>query len=317
MKPSRLGIEIGGTKIQVVLGDAGHTIRDRRRFVVDRSQGAAGIRAQIEEAIRSFQTSGALFEGVGVGFGGPVNRKQGMVACSHQIQDWEGFALAAWLNELCHCPVYLDNDANVAALGESVAGAGRGAESVFYMTLGSGVGGGMVFHENIYHGNIPGESELGHLRLDREGTRLEDVCSGWAVDRQIVECVRQHPDSKLAACTRHMQEGQAKALSVALSEGCPLAKRILDETTQALAFGLSHVIHLFHPSRLVVGGGLSMLGAPLLNAVARQLPQWVMEVFHPVPDLIVAQLGEDAVPLGALCLTTRQGALPRVPSEDQ
>ena len=95
MKPSRLGIEIGGTKIQVVLGDVGHTIRDRRRFVVDRSQGAAGIRAQIEEAIRSFQTSGALFEGVGVGFGGPVNRKQGMVACSHQIQDWEGFALAA------------------------------------------------------------------------------------------------------------------------------------------------------------------------------------------------------------------------------
>ncbi|MGB1674668.1 MAG: ROK family protein, partial [Limisphaerales bacterium] len=152
MKPSRLGIEIGGTKIQVVLGDAGHTIRDRRRFVVDRSRGAAGIRAQIEEAIRSFQTSGALFEGVGVGFGGPVNRKQGMVACSHQIQGWEGFALAAWLNELCHCPVYLENDANVAALGESVAGAGRGAESVFYMTLGSGVGGGMVFHENIYHG---------------------------------------------------------------------------------------------------------------------------------------------------------------------
>jgi len=296
-----LGIEIGGTKLQVVSGaDAAHIV-ERHRFPVEPASGGAGLRAQLERIIPPLAQRVPL-AAVGVGFGGPVDWKTGRICCSHQIEGWSDFPLASWLSSLAQAPVLVDNDANLGALGEATHGAGAGFNPVFYVTLGSGVGGGLVVDGKIYHGAPPGESEIGHLRLDRSGTLLESRCSGWAIDAKIRAAIAQNPHSALARCVGTTAAHEARFLSAALSQNDPLATAILEETAQDLAFGLSHVVHLFHPEIIVLGGGLSLVGEPLRAAVERLVPRFIMQAFAPRPRIALAKLSEDAVPVGALCL---------------
>src|SRR5205814_8532440 len=138
-----LGIEIGGTKLQMVVGDETAKIVERRRFIVDRARGGGGIREQIKPALAEWIPASKP-AGIGVGFGGPVDWKTGQICRSHQIEGWGDFQLGDWLQTLSRLPVRVDNDANSGTLGEALHGAGVGFNPVFYVTLGSGVGGGLV-----------------------------------------------------------------------------------------------------------------------------------------------------------------------------
>jgi glucokinase len=295
----KLGIEIGGTKLQFVLGDAAGRVCERRKLPVDSARGGAGIRQQIERALPEL-LRGRDILAAGVGFGGPVDWKTGRICRSHQIEGWSEFDLGGWLRPLAGAPVVVDNDANVAALGEAMRGAGVGFNPVFYVTLGSGVGGGLVADGRIYHGAKPGEAEIGHVRLDRHGTIVEARCSGWAVDARIRELKVKEPGSLLARLTGQTVGGEAKHLAAAWQQGDAAARRLLQETAEDLAFGLSHVVHLFHPEIIILGGGLSGVGEPLRASVESALRQFTMEAFAPGPRIALAALGEDAVPVGAL-----------------
>jgi glucokinase len=230
-----------------------------------------------------------------------VDWRTGKICCSHQIEGWSEFELGVWLRGLTSVPVRVDNDANTACLGEALRGAGQGRNPVFYVTLGSGVGGGLVEDGRVYHGATPGEAEIGHVRLDKGGTIVEERCSGWAVDRRIREAIK-NSDGKLGQLCRGMSAGEARHIAGAIHEGDPVAVRILEETAEDLAFGLSHVVHLCHPEVIVIGGGLSLVGEPLRAAIEAALPRFVMDAFHPAPKVALAALGEDAVPTGALLL---------------
>ena len=301
MQRTYLGIEIGGTKLQLVVGDADARVAERRRFTVDKARGGAGIREQIASALPALMEL-AKPSAIGVGFGGPVDSATGQICCSHQIEGWSEFPIGEWLRGLSGLPVTVDNDANTAALGEALRGAGRGSNPVFYVTLGSGVGGGLVVGGRIYHGAKPGEAEIGHVRLDKSGAIVEQRCAGWAVDRRIREACQREPGSPLARLTAGVDRGEARALVPALAQGDALAQRILDEVADDLAFGLSHVTQLMHPEVIVLRGGLAMVGEPLRAAVASALKRYVMEAFAPGPQVALAGLGEDAVPVGALIL---------------
>ena len=296
-----LGIEIGGSKLQVVLGSADGVITGRYRSSVDREGGAEGILKEIEDTVARLSRSHRP-KGIGIGFGGPVDRRGGRISRSHQIGGWAGFPLADWLAERVHLPVSVENDANLAALAEAHRGGGRGKDPVFYVTLGSGVGGGLVVAGELYHGMAPGESEIGHIRLDQEGAIVEDRCSGWAVDQRVRIASRQHPESLLARFARESPGSEARHLSRALVKADCVAQTVLGETARDLALGLSHVVHLFHPEVIIMGGGLSLVGEPLRQAVASRLPAYVMEVFRDGIEVRLASLGEDAVPVGALIL---------------
>jgi glucokinase len=297
-----LGIEIGGTKLQLVIGADGKIVRRERRSV-DKARGGEGIREQIKEAI-PILAAGEKIVAVGVGFGGPVDWRTGRICCSHQIEGWSQFELGTWLRELVKTPVKVDNDANTACLGEAMLGAGKGRNPVFYVTLGSGVGGGLVVNGEIYHGASPGEAEIGHVRLDKSGVIVEERCSGWAVDRQIRESIQNY-SGPLAKLCAGMNGGEARHLSEALRLGDPLARKILSETGENLAFALSHVVHLCHPEVIVIGGGLSLVGDPLQEAVATALKRFTMEAFLPGPEVKLAGLAEDSVPCGALLLAAQ------------
>ena len=301
MSRTVLAIEIGGTKLQLVVGDDAGAISERRRFTVDKARGSAGIRGQIASVLPAL-LSAAKPVAIGVGFGGPVDWRTGRIARSHQIEGWSGFDLGGWLREQTGLPVRVDNDANVAALGEATRGAGAGCNPIFYVTMGSGVGGGLVVEGKIFHGAAPGESELGHVRLDKSGVIVEQRCSGWAVDARIRRLRDEGVKSLLVDGLPPSPGGEAKLLSKALASGDAAALRILKEMAEDLAFALSHVTQLMHPQVIVLGGGLSLVGEPLRAAVAAALPRFVMEVFHGGPEVKLAALGEDAVPTGALLL---------------
>jgi glucokinase len=302
-----IGIEIGGSKLQVVLGTPEGEIRRRWHREVEAAEGALAIRDSIQAIVGEIGRDAALPGAVGVGFGGPVDWRTGRICCSHHVEGWSEFPLGEWLAGLTHRPVRVDNDANVAALGEALAGAGRGADPVFYVTLGSGVGGGLVVGGRIYHGAAPGEAELGHVRLSRAGDTVESLCAGWAVDRRVRALAAAQPAGRLARRIGDVRRGEARFLAAAIAEGDTDAQALLVETAEHLAFGLSHVTHLFHPQVIVIGGGLSKLGETLRSAVAAALPRFVMDAFQPGPRVVLAGRGEDAVPVGALRLAAAAG----------
>ena len=268
---------------------------------MDAEGGGPVIRERIAEELTALIAAHKP-ERIGVGFGGPVDIAKGTVAVSHQVEGWSGFPLREWLHEITGLPVVIENDANTAALAEAMRGAGRGFNPAFYINMGSGVGGGLVIDGKIYHGAAPGEVEVGHLRLDPEGATVEDRCSGWAVDRAICEAIRANPDCPLAQLVGNETGGEAKYLTTALAQNDSIAESILANVTRDLAFALSHVTHLFHPQSITLGGGLAGVGEPLRAGIAETLPDFLMEIYGTGPHIKLTELGEDAVPVGALLL---------------
>src|SRR3546814_632243 len=269
-----LAIEIGGTKLQLIVYSREGEVLGRWRKAIDPAKAAAGICDDIRDVIAEIRKKLEITH-IGVGFGGPVDREKGTICTSHQVNGWQGFDLAGWLNQLTGLPVYLENDANVAALGEAHFGAGRNFRTVFYMTVGSGIGGGLVQDKQLYCGRTPGEAEVGHLRMDMEGATLESVCSGWAVNELVRTSAREHPGSILAGIINanpgrqpgdgkqgsdkqpggdrqpgdgkqpggdRLAGGEARTLAPALEQGCPVAQDFLRLVGQSIAWGLSHVV---------------------------------------------------------------------------
>lgn len=294
-----IGMEIGGTKLQLVVGDASANIIGRVRHSISPAEGAAKIRDQIKEGITKLLPAYKV-QAIGVGFGGPVDWKTGSVQLSHQVEGWGNFNLKTWLQELTGVPVAIDNDANTAALAEAKHGCGKGYNTVFYMTIGSGIGGGLIINEKVYHGRTPGEVEIGHLKLDKSGLILENACSGWAVNKKVKEHIENNRDCTLAKLAKKSKQPEAYLLKPAMQEKDTEASQIIEDIADDISFALSHVVHLFNPDIIVIGGGLSLLGQYLSSPISQRLPAYIMKALLPAPPVKIAVLGEDVVPIGAL-----------------
>jgi glucokinase len=303
-----IGIEIGGTKLQLVTGNSFGAIKERIRYSINPKEGAPGIQKQIKEGIERLLQENKV-QAIGVGFGGPVDWKTGAIQLSHQIEGWGNFNLKTWLQELSSLPVAIDNDANTAALAEAIHGCGKGYNTVFYMTVGSGIGGGMIIDQKIYHGRTPGEVEIGHIRLDKNGSTLESRCSGWAVNKKVREHIANHPDGRLAQLSKNSDAPEAYFLTPALEEKDADAVTIMDEVADDISFSLSHVIHLFNPEIIIIGGGLSLLKDHLRLPIIEKLPNYLLKALLPAPTIVIASLGEDVVPVGALELAKEASEL--------
>ncbi len=295
-----LGIEIGGTKLQLVSGTADGLFLSKHRFAVNKKDGAKGIRDTIEEIVlKNYKNKLAA---VGIGFGGPVNWQTGQIAASFHIEGWSDFNIVDWLTSIAHVPVFVENDANVAAFGEAVLGAGKQYNVVLYITIGSGIGGGLITNGKIFHGAIPGEVEIGHIRLDRSGSTLQALCSGWAVDEKIRNAIISQPDGTLAKLAANHMSGEAAFLKPALEQNDFLARQIFDETTEDLAFGISHAIHFLNPEIVILGGGFSLMGEILRKTIENKLQNYLMKAFLPGPVIKLSEFKELSVPVGSVLL---------------
>jgi glucokinase len=293
-----IGIEIGGTKLQIGLGAGDGVMARLWRGPVDVAAGGDGIRRQIVAAVPELLNQAGVkreqLRGIGVGFGGPVDDHTQTIVKSHQIRGWDNFPLARWLNETLTLPVALGNDADVAGLAEASFGAGKGLSPVFYMTVGSGIGGGLTIDGRIHRGAGRGAAEIGHLRVRKDDGRydiVEHVASGWGME---------------AEARRHGENWTAVQIA-AEARRDPLARAIIQRAIDTLAEALCHVIALVCPKRIVIGGGVSLMGddlffAPLRAAVAER----EFAPFAGLTEIVPAALGEEVVVHGALALA-RQG----------
>jgi glucokinase len=295
---SWLGVEIGGTKLQVAVVTDDGQVAACRQSQIDATAGAAAVQDELERLLAEALGSGAELRGVGVGFGGPVDRLRGTVAACHQVAGWSGFPLAAWIADRTRLSVVIENDSNAAAVAEAVAGAGRGSSAVVYANAGSGVGAGYVMDGRIHHGRSPGEMEFGHLRLAADGPTVEQEASGWSLDRRVFVAVAADPRGPLAAAAAGAVPS-ARHLGAAIDAGDPEASAILDRAARAFALGLSHVVHLLNPDVIVLGGGVAHLGEPWRGAIAAHLDSFVVKALAPAPPVRLAALGDLVVPLGA------------------
>src|SRR5262249_24489540 len=168
-----LGIEIGGTKLQLGVGPGDGNLLGLWRGSVVAADGAAGIQRQITSALPELLGRAGIdrsaLRGVGVGFGGPIDDNTRTVITSHQIAGWDGFPVADWITDLAGLQAVLGNDADVAGLAEALHGAGKGCSPIFYVTVGTGIGGGLIIDGEIYRGVGRGAAEIGHLRVDWDG----------------------------------------------------------------------------------------------------------------------------------------------------
>jgi glucokinase len=299
-----IGIEIGGTKLQVGLGKGDGVLCGLWRETVDVAAGPEGIRRQIQRALpQLLDTAGVArsqLEGIGIGFGGPVDDATSTIIKSHQIAGWDNFPLASWIGEVTGLPAVLGNDADVAGLAEALFGAGKGLSPVFYITIGSGIGGGLIINGEIYRGCGRGAAEIGHLRLARNQqlVPLEEIASGWGMQERARSGMALAPD----------QEVTVPQIIQAAEQGDPACRLILQEARDALAEAICHVIALLCPRRIIIGGGVSLMGPQMLFDPLRKLV--AEKVFKPFADcyeIMPAELGEEVVVHGALALARRAG----------
>jgi glucokinase len=288
-----VGLEIGGTKLQIGGGEPGGTVRWLLRRAIVAENGAAGIRAQITEMADQARAEGKIASNDvhwGVGFGGPVNTKTGSILKSHQIEGWSEFPFASWLREATGArTVTVRNDADTAALAEALAGSGRGYDPMAYVTIGSGIGGGLIVSGRIYEGAGRGAMEIGHLRVpdpDKPGNlkELELIASGWSIQKRGGQ-----PD--------------VKSVANAAVHGDAQAKHVLRTAAESVGLALSHVVHLAAPTRIILGGGVSLLPDDLwANKVRESLEANTMQAFRGMTDVVSASLGESVVVVGGILL---------------
>lgn len=293
-----LGIEIGGTKLQLGIGEGDGKLLGLWRGVVDPTAGSEGIRRQIVNALPELLSQCGLskchLHGVGIGFGGPVDDATHTVIKSHQIAGWDGFPLADWIGDVVGVPAVLGNDADVAGLAEALHGAGKGLSPIFYITIGSGIGGGLIIDGEIYRGCGRGAAEVGHLVFFcREDTRvdLEALASGWAIEQHAFNAGRRLTAEEVANQAR---QGDVRSLN------------ILSDVLDWLAEALCHVIALLCPRRVVLGGGVSLMGQELLfNPLRNRVNERVFPPFRGLTDIVPATLGETVVVHGAIALARK------------
>ncbi len=204
-----LGIEIGGTKLQLGVGHGdGREFAAFARHEIDIQRGAAGILEQIEKSATALGQKHKL-ERIGIGFGGPVNSLTGVVTKSHQVEGWDNFPLVRWCQETLGIPTVLGNDCDVAALTEAHYGAGKGAGSLFFVTVGTGVGGGLVIDGKLHGAGRPAVAEIGHLRPglheDRPELTVESLCAGPAIAAAAVARITGQVSRPLESLRKHLR----------------------------------------------------------------------------------------------------------------
>ncbi|HXX94417.1 MAG TPA: ROK family protein [Planctomycetota bacterium] len=292
-----LGVEIGGTKLQVGVGSEEGKLRSLIRRTVDPAQGGEGIRevlpSLVDQALAESGVSAQGLSGIGVGFGGPVDSGKGRVLVSHQIEGWSDFPLRDWLSDRMGLPVVLQNDAKTAALAEAKLGAGKGLRRIFYITIGSGIGGGLVVDGQVDVGQGLGAGEIGHTWVPHPDTgepeKLELVASGWSIGKR--------------ARARMGETATAASVYAAAEKGDPYAKALLEESAEALAIGISNVIALLCPERVILGGGVSLMGPLFWDPLrAKVAGDFGFKPFAGRTQIVPSALGEEVVVIGAVLL---------------
>jgi glucokinase len=309
-----LGVDIGGTKVAAGLVDAHGTILFQTRVPMPArgtsAEGFAAVQSAIEAVFAARPDARASLAGIGICAPGPLDPKTGVILNPPNVPCWRNFPLAAEVQRVFGLHARVDNDGNAAALAEAIWGAGVGHKNVFYATLGTGIGTGIVFDGRIYHGRTGSAAEGGHVSIDYHGPVcgcgkrgcIEALAAGPAIARRARERVAGSPSKILTLAGGNLDAITAETVAEAYRQGDPLATQVLEETADLLAFWAGNVIDLLEPDVFIFGGGLAPLMSAFFPRIREQLTHCcVNQRFDEIP-IVLAKYGADAGIAGAAAL---------------
>jgi glucokinase len=316
MSDRYLTVDLGGTRIRAARCRSDGTIEMRTEQLTQASQGVDAVVDRIEQALRRVWPASPdmgtsdIVRAVGVVAPGPVDPWTGVVFTAPNLPGFEVIPLRDRLAEILHRPVYLGNDANLAGLAEWRFGAARGHQHVIYLTISTGIGGGVIIDGRLLLGSRGLAAELGHVTADVNSDTclcgnvgcIEWLASGTGIVRQAIKRIESGETSQIAGLANgDLLSVNVELIRQAAEHGDRLANSVLDQAFRSLGLTVTSMLHTFNPSIVVIGGGVSNLGDRLFGSIRAVVEQHVMDSRYLCP-IVPAQLGGDVGLLGALAL---------------
>lgn len=312
----RIGIDVGGTNVKIALVDDNGKIIYSNSVPTYAKMGyeytVNNIKQAIKDLMKETNTTPSDIEGIGFDFPGQVDCKTGVVKLAPNIPGWVNVPIAQMIEDEFHIPTRIDNDVRCAALGELKFGAGRGCENFICITVGTGIGSGLVINGKVVRGATNAAGELGHIKLQMNGGPicgcgdtgcLEAFASGPAIVAMAQEYIKGGKSTKFREMAA-VEGGEITPYMVAKAaeEGDPVAKRIFEIVGEYIGIGLTSVINLLNPERVIIGGGVAESGELLLGPIRKTIKERAMVVAGNAVEIVPAQLGNSAGVIGASML---------------
>lgn len=308
--PLAVAVDLGATRFRVALVGRQGDLHAHAVYDTDAAAGPDAILARIGQAVRhavAAAPAGSRVVGVGIVAPGPIDPSRGLIYTAPNLPGWDNLPLADRLAALCHLPVRAGNDANLAALGEHRFGAGRGVSHMIYLTVSTGVGGGIIVDDRLLLGARGVAGEPGHMTIDLAGRRcncgnygcLETLASGTAIAREAAAALAAGRPSALGA---PQTTPTAAAVAAAALAGDPLAVEVMERAARAMGVGIVNLLHLFDPRLVVVGGGVSHSGETWWGALRAEVERRAMPIYRQGLQIVPAALGDDAGLYGAAAM---------------
>jgi glucokinase len=301
-----IGVDLGGTKMSVGVVDEGRNVT-YRSIAPSVGLGQEELLATLERELRVARDARPEAAAIGLGIPCTIDRERGVAVTAVNLE-LADVAIRDLMRDRLELPVTLDNDANAAILAEHRFGAARGARNAVMLTIGTGIGGGLVIGGEVYRGSSGAGAELGHVVIDKDGPPCQGNCpnrgcvevyaSGTAIAREALTAAERAPDSSLGLALAQGATFDGKEVTDAALEGDPVAIRVLDKVGMRLGVALASLANVFDPDVIVIGGGVSLAGDLLLEPARAELATRALAPMNTTP-VAAAELGPDAGMIGA------------------
>ncbi len=314
-----IGIDLGGTTAKIGILNQDGEIEKKWELPTDISEEGTlivpNIIQSINEVLKSDHLEPSDFLGIGMGTPGTVNRTNGTVIGAYNLNWKTEQLIREQVESSTGIPFFLDNDANVAALGEQWKGAGNNEKNVSFITLGTGVGGGLVSDGSLIHGAVDAAGEVGHITVEPYGYEctcgkkgcLEQYASATGIVRLARDLAGDHPEeSELKRLVESDDVIDAKRIFDLAKAGDAYANHVVDRFSFYLGLALGNIANILNPSTIVLGGGVSQAGDFLVERVSKVVEEFTFPTIRPVTKIKIAELGNDAGMIGAASLVINE-----------
>lgn len=306
-----VGMDLGGTKINGALADLDGKILSQYTMSTDAFEGEQAVLSRIikviDKVIKEVNAAYDEIKAIGIGSPGPLDAKTGVIITTPNLP-FRNFELVKPIKEKFNIPAYLDNDANVAAIGEFMLGAGKGTTNMVYVTVSTGVGGGAILNGNIYRGNTSNALEIGHTTVNPDPNAprcncgnygcIEALASGTAIARQAREAIEKGLDTTL----KSYEKVTSYEVFKEAKKGDKVSKDILDKSLNYLGIGVANIISTFDPEMVIIGGGVAKAGQIVFDRVQEVVDKRCFKAMSETCRIVPAGLGTDAGVIGAVAL---------------
>jgi glucokinase len=311
-----LAIDLGGTKILIALVSAENEVIARQLQPTRAESGQAAVIALIKAGIDRILTVGGLetsqLEAIAVAAAGAISSRDGVVTNSPHLPDWLNVPLRRILVQRYTVDTFIINDASAAALGEYHLGVGRGVANLIYLTIGTGIGGGIITNGRLYLGSDGSAGELGHMTIDVSGQKdscgnlgcLEMLASGSAIATEAKRRLKEGQNSLLAGVA--IDSITVEEVAAAAEDGDKLSQKVINQAAAYLGVGLVRIVNIFNPDMIVIGGGVAKMGDRLLQLVRQVVAERAFTLPAGTVRIEKTLLGDDAGVLGAALFARQQ-----------